>query len=263
MDSQTVKYPIYIVSKGRYGNPITAKYFLKENIDFKIVIEPQEFEDYKKTIPEKNILCTDFSNLGLGSYPARNFAWEDSIKNGYKRHFLFDDNIYGFIKPIKGVRKVGSISAIESLNILINFTESYKNIALSGYNYCYFVTRETKHPFVINHHVYSGMLINNGIPHRWRLKYNEDVDLCLQALHDGWCTVLLNAVLIIKVSTVAKLKGGNQTELYLGNAHEKKILKSKSLETIWPQYAETVIRFNRPHHYVNWKKYFKQPLQRA
>lgn len=56
------------------------------------------------------------------------------------------------------------------------------------------------------------------------------------------------------------MKGGNQTELYQGNKYEKKVLKAKSLQEVWPQYAETVYRFNRPHHFVNWKKHFKQPL---
>ena len=39
-------------------------------------------------------------------------------------------------------------------------------------------------------------------------------------------------------------------------------MKARSLEEIWPQYAETKIRFNRPHHYVNWGKHFKHGLVR-
>ena len=50
--------------------------------------------------------------------------------------------------------------------------------------------------------------------------------------------------------------------MYKGNSYEKKILKARSLEEIWPQYAETRIRFNRPHHYVNWKKHFNHNLVR-
>ena len=69
--------------------------------------------------------------------------------------------------------------------------------------------------------------------------------------------------MIKKISTVAKLKGGNQTELYKGNAHEKKVLKARSLEEVWPQYVKTVIRFGRPHHQVSWTKLFKQPLIKA
>jgi hypothetical protein len=56
------------------------------------------------------------------------------------------------------------------------------------------------------------------------------------------------------------MKGGNQTDLYKNNAYEKKLLKAKSLESVWPQYAETKIRFNRPHHYINWKKHFNHKL---
>ncbi len=262
MVGDSIKYPIYIVSKGRWENPITAKYFLKENIPFKIAVEPQEFENYKKTIPEKNILVLPFSNLGLGSYPARNYCWENSIKNGFKKHWLFDDNIYGIGKSIKGIRRKNSIKGLVALKNSEIFFDKYTKLAIGGFNYSYFIGPWVTKPFNTNVHVYSGMLITNEIPYRWRLKYNEDVDLCLQALNDGWNTILLNIYYIRKVSTVAKLKGGNQTELYKGNAPEKKLLKAKSLEAVWPQYVETRVRFGRIHHYVNWKKHFKQPLKR-
>ena len=260
MDSKTINYPIYIISKGRWENPITARYFTKENIPFKMAVEPQEFESYCKIIPQRNILTLPFSNLGLGSYPARNHCWEDSIRNGYKKHFVFDDNIYRFTRMDN--RTKDSCSAEESLLCLQNLTNKYKNIAISGFNYEMFITKETTKPFTYNTHVYSGMLINNEIPYRWRLKYNEDVDLCLQALHNGMNTILLNVFIIKKVSTTSKLKGGNQDELYKGNAPGKKLLKAKSLESVWPQYVKTVVRFGRPHHQVSWKKHFKQPLIR-
>ena len=106
-----------------------------------------------------------------------------------------------------------------------DFSDRYSNVAVAGFNYLYFVTKETLKPFSINTHVYSGMLITNNIPYRWRLKYNEDVDLCLQALHGGMCTILMNAFLIDKVSTTVKMKGGNQTELYQNNDEFKIIIR--------------------------------------
>ena len=256
-----VKYPIYIISKGRYDNPITAKHFLKANIDFKIAVEPQEYEQYCKKLNQHHVLKLPFSNLGLGSYPARNFCWDHSIKLGYKKHFIFDDNIYGFvtIKKEKIYKRV-KCEVLPALDTLIKFDEKFKNIAISGYNYRTFA-RNVKKPFYLNCHVYSGMLITNEIPFRWRLKYNEDVDLCLQALDTKyWCTVLLNAYLLEKTSTTSKMKGGNQTELYQNNDPKKKLLKTRMLEKIWPQYVKSIIRFKRYHHYVNWKKHFKQPL---
>lgn len=256
-----MKYPVYIISKGRWQRPLTAKIFLKEKIPFKIAVEPQEYENYCKAVGEENVAKLPFSNLGLGSYPARNWCWSDSIDKGFDKHFVFDDNIVCFSRLNHGKRT--RTDALIALNTLQKLSDRYTNVAIAGFNYRYFVTRETKKPFSINTHVYSGMLINNKISYRWRLKYNEDVDLCLQALHDGWCTILMHAFLIDKVSTTVKMKGGNQDELYQNNNEMKKALKSCSLQQIWPQYVKVVQRFGRPHHHVNWTKYFKQPLKKV
>lgn len=254
----SIRYPIYIISKGRAETTTTARFLLKAGIPFTIAVEPQEYDDYCKYFPTEFVAKLPFSNLGLGSYPARNWCWENSIQNGYKKHFLFDDNIRGFYRLNNGERK--RCGAIEPLECLQDFSDRYSNLAISGYNYLYFANKETKKPFSINTHVYSGMLIRNDIKYRWRMKYNEDVDLCLQALHEKWCTILLNVFLIDKISTVTKMKGGNQSELYKNNNHDKKVLKSRSLEEVWPQYCKTVIRFGRPHHHVAWNKYFNHPL---
>jgi hypothetical protein len=254
-----IKYPIYIVSKGRAYNPKTAKIFLKENIPFKIAVEPQEVKEYENAVGKEHVLELPFSNLGQGSTPARNFVWDYSIKAGHKRHYVFDDNITSFAKLSNG-KRIYNYSALESFLCLEKLTDNFRKIALSGFNYAGFVTRETKKPFQINTHVYSGILINNDIPFRWRLKYNEDVDLCLQALHKKWNTILLNAFLIDKTSTATKQKGGNQTELYKNNDPEMKFLKAKTLAEQWPQYAKITKRFDRIHHFVDWKKHFQHPL---
>jgi len=256
----TTKYPVYIVSKGRWENPLTANMFIKFGIDFKILVEPQEYDNYCKSLGAKYVLALPFSNLGVGSYPARNFAWEDSIKNGHKKHWTFDDNIRGFYRLNKGYKiKCDGLKSIQSLE---EFTDRYSNVGISAFNYQYFVGSFSRKPFYVNTHAYSAMLMRNDMPFRWRLKYNEDVDLCLQVLDSGLCTILFCALTIDKVSTVVKMKGGNQDELYKNNDHDKKILKARSLEEIWPQYAETKIRFGRPHHFVDWKKHFKHKLKR-
>jgi hypothetical protein len=260
MYCKSIRYPIYIVSKGRADTSLTARCLEKENIDFLVAVEPQEYDEYARALGTNRVLKLPFENLGVGSFPARNYCWEHSIKNGFTKHFLFDDNIYGFCRLNNGTRK--KCTARESLVTLQDFTDRYVNIGMSGFNYRYFVCKETKKPFFLNTHVYSGMLINNQVPFRWRLKYNEDVDLNLQLLHNKWCTVLLNAFLINKVSTSTKMKGGNQTELYQNNDEGKKALKSSSLKSVWPQYVDVIRRFGRPHHHVAWNKHFKHPLKR-
>jgi hypothetical protein len=256
------KYPVYIVSKGRWENPLTAKMFLKDGVNFKILVEPQEYEQYCKAIGSAYVKKLPFSNLGLGSYPARNEAWKLSSIRGFKRHWVFDDNIARARRLVKG-KKV-PINSAKAIELAEEFTDRYENIGITAFNYQYMVVpgSSDKKPFYLNVHAYSCMLIKNDVPFRWRMKYNEDVDLSIQFLHNNWCTVLLNALVMDKMSTVSKMKGGNQTDLYKNNAHEMKLLKSRSLEEVWPQYVKTVMRFNRPHHFVDWKKHFKQPLKR-
>lgn len=245
------QFPIYIISKGRAFNPLTAKNFEAANVKYLIAVEPQEAEDYIKVLGNKRVLVLPFSNLGLGSYPARNYCWEHAKNNGYEYHWLFDDNIQYFSKWINGKRK--KIQDINQALIYVeNFTKKYK-IDLSGFEEPNFVVKPPKKPFKINCHVYSAMLIKNNLSFRWRLKYNEDVDLCLQILHNKGVTASCIYYMADKVSTAAKMKGGNQDELYKGNDPKKKLLKAKMLEAQWPQYAKTVIRFNRIHHFVDWK----------
>lgn len=251
MDLPVIKYPIYIVSKNRHDTNLTAKFFQRDEIDFLIAVEDCEYDKYLENTPKENILRLPFSNLGLGSYPARNYCWEDSIKKGFKSHWVFDDNIRGIQRLNKGLRK--RTNGRYAISYLESFHDKFSNLLITGFNYKYFVTRETKKRFVLNTHVYSSLLIRNNIPFRWRLKYNEDIDLCLQVLNSGFCTALFNQFLIEKTSTVAKMKGGNQDELYKNNAFEKKLLKAEMLYRVWPQYVNKCIRFGRPHHYINWK----------
>lgn len=247
------KYPVYIISKGRYDKTLTADNFEYAEIDYLIAVEPQEYEFYVKKLGEKRVLKLPFSNLGLGSYPARNFCWEHAKAKGHKYHWLFDDNILFWMKWINGKReKITDIGA--ALSYVEN--EARKtNIDILAFEEPNFVVKPPKKPFKYNVHAYSAMLIKNNLPYRWRLKYNEDVDLCLQVLHNGGTTASCVYYMANKVSTADKQKGGNQTELYQGNAPKKNLLKAKMLEAVWPQYAKTVIRFGRHHHLIDWKQF--------
>jgi len=225
-------------------------------LNYLIAVEPQEAKNYIKKLGKHRVLVLPFSNLGLGSYPARNFCWEHAKQNGYKYHWLFDDNIRNFDKWINGKR-----THYRNINDAIIYVEKYANntnIDILGFEEPNFVVKPPKKPFKHNCHVYSAMLIKNSLPYRWRLKYNEDIDLCLQVLHNKGTTASCVYYMADKMSTSDKMKGGNQDELYKGNDPRKKLLKAKMLEAVWPQYAKTVIRFNRHHHFVDWKVFQKK-----
>jgi hypothetical protein len=252
-------YPVYIISKGRYDVTLTASNFENAGIDYFIAVEPQEYNLYSKKINKNRIIKLPFSNLGLGSYPARNYCWEHAKQNNYKYHWLFDDNIQYWVKWVNGKRK--KWDDIKSALIYVEKNADKTNVDISGFEEPNFVVKAPKKPFKYNCHVYSAMLIKNSLPYRWRLKYNEDVDLCLQVLHNGGTTSSCIYYMADKISTAQKMKGGNQTELYQGNAPKKNLLKAKMLEAVWPQYVKTVIRFKRHHHLINWKIFKKNYMQ--
>jgi hypothetical protein len=150
---------------------------------------------------------------------------------------------------------------IENIIDAIKYVESNAdktNIDITGFERPEFCCKVPKNPFKTNCHVYSAMLIKNNLNYRWRLKYNEDIDLCLQVLHNGGSTSSCVYYMAKKVDTGQKMEGGNQTELYKGNDPKKNLLKVKMLEAVWPQYVKTVIRFNRHHHLIDWKQFKKK-----
>lgn len=246
------KYPIYIVSKGRAESHLTASELEYLKVPYRIVIEPQEYNDYSKYIDEKKILILPFSNLGQGSIPARNWIWEHSISSGHERHWVLDDNIRHFRRMVNGIRIRVSDGVI--FNLAENFTDRYENVALSGFDYTFFSVNRTK-PFLANTRIYSCILIKNDIPFRWRGKYNEDTDLSLRILKSGYCTLLFYAFLCDKMTTMS-MRGGNTEDLYLlENQTDGRYLMAKSLKDQHPDIVRIAKRYGRWQHVVDYRPF--------
>lgn len=252
------KYPIYIISKGRWESRLTVKELEKLHIPYHIVIEPQEYEEYSKVISPEKILVLPFSNLGQGGIPARNWVWEHSISISAERHWILDDNIRFFARLNNNLKNYVSDGTV--FRACEDFTDRYKNIALSGMQYEMFVPRKSKvKPFIINTRIYSCILIKNDIPYRWRGRYNEDTDLSLRVLKDGWCTILFQAFLCKKMPTM-KMKGGNTEALYKLDNEDGRLLMAKSLQEQHPDVTQIKRRWGRWQHVVNYKTFKNNKL---
>ena len=248
--------PVYIVSKGRWQLRHTSKELERLKMPYHIVIEPQEYENYAAVIDPKKILCLPFSNLGLGSTPARNWIWDHSISIGAKKHWILDDNIENFHRLNRNMKPIVTSGTI--FKIAEDFVDRYENVPIAGFNYYSFCFANGGcPPFILNTKVYSTLLIDNNLKHRWALKYNEDVDLCLRVLKDGLCTIQFNAFLAGKMTT-KKVRGGNTDELYANGTLEK----SECLVKAHPDVAKVVWKFNRWHHQVNYKPFKNNKLIR-
>lgn len=249
-------YPVYIVSKGRWESRLTSKALEKMEVPYYIVVEPQEYEQYASVIDPSKILTLPFSNLGQGSIPARNWIWEHSIEQGAKRHWILDDNIRAFYRYNRNMKYYTDSGTV--FKTAEDFVERYENIALAGFQYELLTPRKRKHPpFILNTRIYSCILIKNDLPYRWRGRYNEDTDLSLRALKDGWCTVLFYAFLADKQPTM-RMNGGNTDELYQDDGRLK---MAQSLLKQHPDVVKITYKWGRWQHQVDYRPFKKNRLK--
>lgn len=280
------KYPLYIPTKGRADSRLTSRALDFMRVPHYLIVEPQECEIYNTHIreweretglttsatvleldlryKEQYELCDD---LGLtrstGPGPARNFAWDHSIKTGHSWHWVMDDNIRNFLRLNNNLKiKVGDGTCFR---VMEDFCDRYSNVLMAGPNYRSFASQNAAMPpFVKNTRIYSCNLIRNdarwrdGRPMRWRGRYNEDTILSLDMLTEGWCTVQFNAFLQDKLRTQV-LGGGNSGEFYF---KEGTAPKSRMLKEVYPEYTELVWKFQREHHHVNYLPFKDTRLKR-
>ena len=250
------RYPVYIISKGRWESRLTSKAFEEMGVPYHIVIEPQEYDDYASVIDSEKILVLPFSNLGQGSIPARNWVWENAVKRGSSRHWIFDDNIRDFWRLFNSQRY--PVVCPNIFPAAEDFVDRYENIALAGFQYAMFTPNNTIFPaFLLNTRVYSAILIKNDLPFKWRGRYNEDTDLSLRALKAGWVTVLFYAFLAYKIVTMT-MKGGNTDELY---QKEGRLEMAKSLQEQHPDVVKITHKWGRWQHLVDYSQFKKNKLK--
>lgn len=248
----TNRYPVYVISKGRWETRLTSKALEKLGIPYHIVVEPQERDQYAAVIGEEKILVLPFSNLGQGSIPARNWVWEHAIATGAERHWILDDNIDGFYRLNNNLKK--KVVSENPFCAAEDFVDEYTNVGIAGLQYEFFANRrEEMPPFRLNTRIYSCILIQNALPHRWRGRYNEDTDLSIRVLKDGLCTVLFNAYLCKKMPTM-KMTGGNTDELYQGDG---RLEMAKSLKDQHPELVKITMKWGRWQHHVDYS-FFKR-----
>jgi len=241
------KYPVFIPSKGRYESLLTIKAFESIGIPFHVVIEQQEYDNYAKVIDQDKIIILPFSNRGLVT--TRNWIWDYVQSLGIEYFWTFDDNIREFYRLNNNIKARVSDGTI--LRVIEDFAGRYENLYISGMGYEMFAPRGRKHPpFILNTRVYSNMLIKTDIPYRNRGIYNDDTDLCLQILKDGFCTVEFLAFLAKKEPTM-KIQGG-MTPLYQGDGRLK---MAQELQRRHPDVVKITRKWGRWQHQVDYRPF--------
>jgi hypothetical protein len=264
-------FPLYIVSKGRWESRLTSKTLEAMHLPYHVVIEAQEYDQYAAVIAPQKLLVLDpayqrtyetCDTLGRtrspGPGPARNFVWDHAAAARASWHWVMDDNIRWFYRLHRNKKYRVADGVV--FRCMEDFVSRYANVAMAGPNYEKFAKRhDALPPFVLNTRIYSCNLIRTDLPYRWRGRYNEDTDLSLRMLKDGWCTIQFNAFLQGKIATQT-MKGGCTTEFY---AHEGTWPKSQMMVQLHPDVARLVWKFGRWHHQVDYRRFKTNRLRRC
>jgi len=264
------RYPVYIVSKGRWKNRLTSRALDTMGVPYKMIVEESQLFNYQAEVGRERCLvlpqkyldeydtCDDLGDSkSKGPGAARNFAWDHAIESGAEKHWVMDDNLDAFHRLNRNMKRESDTPAVFAA--MEDFVDRYENVPIAGPNYYNFVkATDGVPPFITNTRIYSCLLIQNDAPYRWRGRYNEDTDLSLRVLKDGLCTIQFNAFLQGKVTT-QRMTGGNTEEFY---AEEGTKAKSEMLADLHPDVASVVWRFNRWHHHVDYKPFKKNRLKR-
>ncbi len=265
------KYPIYLPTYGRENNCKTAYALDDLGLDYTLVIEPEQYDDYAQFFDEDKLMIVPdeyhenyetFDDLGReksqGPGVARNVAWDDAIEKGYDWHWVMDDNIRAFYRNHKNQQiYFGDGSGFRMIE---DFCNRYENLLMAGPNYESFCARkQDKPPITFNTRIYSCNLIKNEakdiLENQWQGRYNEDTLLSLRMLKKGYCTALFNIVLADKNAT-QRDQGGNTTTIYKEGTYPK----SAMLKERHPSVTNLVWKWNRWHHEVDYKPFKKNKL---
>ena len=233
------QYPIFIPSKGRHETPYTIRMLERMKIPFTVVVEEQEYEQYRQAVIDAKIIVLPHRDKGLTV--TRNWIW-DYAQNELKTTYFWtiDDNIRHIVRIHKNIKRY--VDCGTPFRVIEDFARRYSNLYICGMNYWMFVPRKKKKaPLTLNNRIYSNMLIKTHIPYRNITFYNDDTDLCLRILKDGHCTMLFNAFLVDKIGTM-RVKGG-MTDLYDKTENRLEFVRElkEAHQTWWSLSGNTIV----------------------
>lgn len=249
-------HPIFIPTKGRYELRHTIRALEDVGVSFHPVVVPDEHDKYAAVVKEPSKIIVLPSDV-LGLVPTRNWIWDYAQSLGTSYFWTFDDNIRCFYRLHQNKRiRLGDGTF---LRVIEEWAERYKNVAIAGMHYRMFApSDQARPPLLLNTRVYSNMLIKTDIPYRNRGIYNDDTDLCLRVLKDGWCTALFYAFLADKLRTMT-VQGGN-TPIYQGDGRLK---MAQELQMRHPDVVKITWKWGRWQHQVDYRPFKKnRPILR-
>lgn len=94
-----MKYPIYISSKGRAQTATTMDIIEAYGLDYTLVVDPRENEEYSFQFPVARVISPPFDDLGIGMQ--RQVSLEHARRAGHAALWQIDDDVKAIKKDNK------------------------------------------------------------------------------------------------------------------------------------------------------------------
>lgn len=254
------KYPIYIPSKGRASNCMTALILQADGIDFTIAVEPQDYKEYLKHFPAENLFKLSKNDQGIAY--SRNAILKLSRKRGESHHWQMDDDIRKFMirKDNKNTKVTPSYSIKAVEKVFDAYDDGPGGLGMIAHRYTSFAF-SCKTELSINKNPCSSFLLRNDMRAKWHKDTVVDADFALQVLNEGWSTLITNRHLIDTVPPM-KQAGGLTDSEYAGDGRFNRFTK---LSNDWPG-CFTVKRDKdgkaKLYHKRVWLSFSQQPTKK-
>jgi hypothetical protein len=217
-------HPIYIPSRHR-PDCNTARILQKAGINFRIVIEPHDAEQYLNLWHPAYLIELPKDHQGVNF--SRNFIKSHSMKLKQPFHWQMDDDILGFVARPQG-QKSFPVAPIDAIKQVENLMEKYDNIGIAGPN-------QNSWPpsggLMFNAMPVQAVLINNQVRANYRnLILMGDFDFVLQVLREGWCSAMYDDLRVVT-------PGGHKQAGGLKEVYDRSgIMKQAAMRLIslWP-----------------------------
>lgn len=183
-----IRFPIFIPSKARPDNVLTARLLDAEEIPYKVVVEPQDFPSYNLAFPEDKLLRLPENDRGI----AFSRSWiKDSCKDaGIPFHWQLDDDIRIFYERHGNMKR--KCSPTPAFLFAESFTDKLANLGAIGFYHAPFIFDGKDYPaYRLNYAIMTAFLVNSSTPTTFRPETVDDYDFTLQNLFSGFVTVTI------------------------------------------------------------------------
>tara|TARA_R110000787_G_scaffold54657_1_gene126942 strand:- start:1016 stop:1789 length:774 start_codon:yes stop_codon:yes gene_type:complete len=245
---------LLIPSKERAEKNYLYNQIQENNVEYKIFVEPQDYNKYIEIHDQKNIVIIEQNNMGIAYVRNSILSW--AVSNNIKRYWTLDDDIGSFY------HREGTKMIKDNINVLEKAEKQFieNDFGIYALEYQQFAWSAGEREFSKNSYMDCCVCIDvekakkSNIKYRTKFALKEDRDFAMQFIKNGYETAR-STLYAFSCPKNGSNKGGLY-EVYSYNDREKETAAVKRLIEEWGDHCVKLIekKDGRIDAKIFWKK---------